>query len=89
MHGGGMMMGGPMMVVSVLIMVVVVVAVIAGAVWLVRALPLQRAGPRREALDELELRYARGEIERDEYLQRRHDLGRPDPDPRPSPRGDG
>jgi len=29
------------------------------------------------ALDELDLRYARGEIGRDEYLQRRADLGGP------------
>ena len=30
---------------------------------------------RREALDILEGRYARGEIQRDEYLQKKQDLG--------------
>lgn len=31
---------------------------------------------RDDALDILESRYARGEIQREEYLQKRHDLGR-------------
>jgi putative membrane protein len=30
---------------------------------------------RSDALDVLESRYARGEIQRDEYLQKKHDLG--------------
>ena len=30
---------------------------------------------RKEALDILEARYARGEIQRDEYLQKKQDLG--------------
>jgi putative membrane protein len=30
---------------------------------------------RSEALSTLEARYARGEIQRDEYLQKKHDLG--------------
>lgn len=30
---------------------------------------------RREALDILESRYARGEVQRDEYLQKKQDLG--------------
>ena len=34
-------------------------------------------GPSACALGELNLRYARGEVERDEYLQRRADLGGP------------
>ncbi|HEY2069058.1 MAG TPA: SHOCT domain-containing protein [Rhizomicrobium sp.] len=32
-------------------------------------------GGRSDALDLLESRYARGEIQRDEYLQKKHDLG--------------
>ena len=32
-------------------------------------------GSRKEALDILEARYARGEIQRDEYLQKKQDLG--------------
>jgi putative membrane protein len=37
----------------------------------------QGGGARSGALAELDLRYARGEIGRDEYLQRRADLGGP------------
>ena len=33
------------------------------------------ASGRKEALDVLESRYARGEIQRDEYLQKKQDLG--------------
>ncbi len=33
------------------------------------------ANSRKEALDILEGRYARGEIQRDEYLQKKQDLG--------------
>jgi putative membrane protein len=33
------------------------------------------ANSRKEALDILEARYARGEIQRDEYLQKKQDLG--------------
>jgi putative membrane protein len=33
------------------------------------------AGSRAEALSILETRYARGEIQRDEYLQKKQDLG--------------
>ena len=40
-------------------------------------------GPAHTALAELDLRYARGEIDRDEYLQRRADLTGQVP-PRPS-----
>ena len=34
-----------------------------------------RRSSRSDALDTLESRYARGEIQRDEYLQKKHDLG--------------
>jgi putative membrane protein len=41
--------------------------------------PYGGSGPapssRREALDILEARYAKGEIQRDEYLQKKQDLG--------------
>lgn len=70
----GMMMGGPMMLIGVLTMVLVLVAVIAGTVWLVRTLSREQPGPRRDAVDQLDLRYAGGAIDRDEYLQRRDDM---------------
>jgi putative membrane protein len=37
--------------------------------------PPPPANGRKEALDVLESRYARGEIQRDEYLQKKQDLG--------------
>ena len=74
-HGGG----GEVYLAIVLHFLAVVV-VVAGIVWvvlhLVRALrPPRLAGPPRSpALDELDLRYARGELERAEYLMRRADI---------------
>ncbi len=74
----GMMMAPMMMVLMLIITIVVVVALIAGVVWLVRTLSDNRRPDRRSAGEELQLRYARGEIDREEYLQRRDDLeGRP------------
>jgi len=57
----------------------IVLAIIAGAVYLVRLFlsrPTPRWGtPKRNAaVDELDLRYARGEVDRTDYLQRRSDL---------------
>ncbi|MDB5064937.1 MAG: hypothetical protein JWM18_1371 [Chloroflexi bacterium] len=58
----------------------VVAAIVAGAVLIARnwhrPLPPPAAGatPPSPALHELDLRYARGEIERTEYLQRRADI---------------
>lgn len=53
---------------------VILVAIIIGVVWLVRSLAMSdghNAMPRRSAgLDVLEERYARGEIKRDEYLEK-------------------
>ena len=56
----------------------IVVALLVGAILLLRLL-LQRPRPPRDwprhpAIDELDLRYARGELERADYLQRRADL---------------
>lgn len=70
MMGGGSM--GPWMVLWGLLLVVVVVV---AAVVAVRASSQSRTGG-ADALRELELRYARGDIERDDYLQRRDDFER-------------
>lgn len=48
-------------------------------VWLVTRMILRRprplaSAPRRPALDELDMLYARGEVTRDDYLSRRTDL---------------
>ena len=76
----------------------IVVALVVGTFLVVRALlsrpapprpfyPPGPGGPMPPALAELDLRYARGEIGRDEYLQRRADLtGQPPPaGPSPAP----
>jgi putative membrane protein len=79
---GGNMMGGGFMwfwVVMVVVMVVVLALLVAGAIWLARTLthpsspPGGPAGP-SPARTELDLRYARGDLTREEYLQRRTDL---------------
>ena len=62
-----------------IIWVVVLIAIVALVVWLVRSLAApgaQHMPPRRSAgLEILEERYARGEINRDEYLEKKRDLG--------------
>jgi putative membrane protein len=76
---GWNMMGGGFMwfwIVMVVLMVVVLALLVAGAIWLARTLtrpsnPPSGPGPARAELD---LRYARGELDREEYLQRRADL---------------
>ncbi len=61
-----------------LLSLVVIAAVVVGAILLIRA--LWHVGERRDrserssALDLLDARYARGEIDREEYQQRRRDL---------------
>lgn len=57
----------------------VIVALIAGVAWLMRSVPHQGTGQSRgteqsSALDILEQRYARGEIKRDEYLEKKRDM---------------
>lgn len=60
--------------------VIVLIAIIALVVWLVRsvATPAAHQLPPRErqsaGLDVLEERYARGEIKRDEYLEKKRDI---------------
>jgi putative membrane protein len=51
------------------------IVVIAATVWLVRAFRhSNEPGERSNALDVLEQRYAGGEINRDEYLQKKRDI---------------
>jgi putative membrane protein len=68
--------------IHMVIWIVILVAIVALVVWLVRSLAgpgmhmHQMGPPRRSAgLDVLEERYARGEINRDEYLQKKKDIG--------------
>lgn len=64
-----------------LLSLLILAAIILGIVWLVRSLRRDGGGaptsPKSQdnALDILNARYARGEIDREEYLQRKRDLG--------------
>lgn len=70
-----MMTMAPMMILGFVLMIAIVAGLIAGIVWLVRSLTSDRdTGGRPGAIEQLEIRYARGEIDRDEFLQRRDDL---------------
>ncbi len=64
--------------VHMIIWVMVLIAIVALVVWLVRSaggLGAPQLPPRRSTgLDVLEERYARGEINRDEYLQKKRDM---------------
>jgi putative membrane protein len=64
---------------SMIIWVVILIAIVALVVWLVRSLSgpgAHHVGPRGSSgLDVLDDRYARGEINRDEYLEKKRDLG--------------
>ena len=74
MNGYGWGMGG----FGFLLMIAVWAAVIAGAVFLIRLVVGNRgSGPAsRSPLEILEERYARGEIDREEFEQKRGDLRR-------------
>lgn len=70
--------GGLWFLFALLIQIAVLVLVVVGIIWLVRRLSTEgsatSSGRTRSALEELELRYARGEIDRTMYLQMRDDL---------------
>lgn len=61
---------------GVLVAIALVVLIVVGIAWLVREIGRERDGrPRgRSAIEELELRYARGEVDRETYLATRGDL---------------
>jgi putative membrane protein len=73
---GWNMMGGGFMWFWAVFWVVVLALLVAGAIWLARTLtrPPNLPGGPGPARAELDLRYARGELDREEYLQRRADL---------------
>jgi putative membrane protein len=77
MDGG--MMGGWFMVLWTLLILAVIALAVAAVVWLVRNMGGSRrdrgvGGGRSAARDELDRRFAAGELSRDEYLERRRDL---------------
>ncbi|MGA7974502.1 MAG: SHOCT domain-containing protein [Pseudolabrys sp.] len=64
---------------GMIIWIFILIAVVALVVWLVRSPASSGIHPpaarRSSGLDVLEERYARGEINRDEYLQKKKDIG--------------
>ncbi len=72
MGGWGWGIGGP------IFQLLVIVLVIAAVVWFVRTTAWSGSAPGPEhhsrGLDVLQERYARGEISRDEYLQKKRDI---------------
>jgi putative membrane protein len=86
MWGGGNGWNGGGGAVMMLIMLVVLALIVVGIVLLVRAFSGHQHGgqgwtqaspagpPAKSALQVLEERYARGEIDREEFLQRKQDL---------------
>lgn len=75
--------GGVWVLFAMLMQLAVLALVVLGIIWLVRHLSApgqaSRTGGARTALDELELRYARGEIDRSTYQQMREDLTKSQP----------
>ena len=71
-YGSGLGMFGP------ILMVLSVAVIIVASIWFLRrfapAGSHRMHGPRSGGLDVLEERYARGEINRDEYLQKKKDI---------------
>lgn len=53
---------------------VILAMIAAGVVWLARTGTLQFSARRSPGLQALEERYARGEINRDEFLQKKQDI---------------
>ena len=70
MNGWGSMMGG----FGFIFWLVILAAIIASIVWFVRSQPLAGSQRRSTSLEVLEERYARGEINREEYLQKKRDI---------------
>ena len=73
------------MLIWIVFSVGVVVLIVLAIVWLVRSVSSGGTGPSSptatqgsgSAREVLDLRYARGELSREEYLQARHDLEEP------------
>ena len=75
-HGAGGWPDGLSWVMFAVLLVLLLLAIVSFALdYYYRSRPAAAGSVHSDALAELDLRYARGEIGRDEYLQRRVDLG--------------
>jgi putative membrane protein len=70
----GMILGPIFMILLLAVLIATIVVTVRGAVSPSVGAPLHHVPPERAALDILKERYARGEIDRDEYMQRKADL---------------
>jgi putative membrane protein len=73
-YGHGWGLGGGGMGFGFVFWLVIVAAIIALVVWFSRSRPLGIGERRSTGLEVLEQRYARGEISREEYLQKKRDI---------------
>ncbi len=75
-YGHGWGMGDWGMGFGFIFWLVILGIIIAGVVWFVRSEPLtgNQRSRRSTGLELLEERYARGEIDREEYLQKKRDI---------------
>jgi putative membrane protein len=71
-HGWGF--GGGGMGFGFVFWLVILAVIVAVVVWFSRSQPLGGSQGRSEGLDVLEQRYARGEISREEYLEKKRDI---------------
>lgn len=71
----GWMMNGWGMGFGFILWLLILALIIAGIVWLIRSQQVRGGQRHLTSLDVLEERYAKGEIQRDEYLQKKRDLG--------------
>jgi putative membrane protein len=76
MYGGGWGMGhgGPFMI---LFWILIVIGVVLLVKWLAGQSPVDKGPRERTPLEFLRERYARGEIDREEFAQKRRDLEPP------------
>lgn len=73
-RGFGFLGYGPGWFISALMMLLFWVAVVILVIWLVRQFSERKPASGGRALEILDERYARGEIDREDYLARRSDL---------------
>ncbi|MDP8970150.1 MAG: SHOCT domain-containing protein [Actinomycetota bacterium] len=60
----------------ILLLIALIALAVTAALWLVRSQSTHRSGASTAARDQLDRRYAAGDLSRDEYLERRRDLER-------------
>ena len=73
-YGHGWGLGGGGMGFGFVFWLAILAAIIAVVVWFSRSAPSDRGQRRSNGLEVLEQRYARGEVSREEYLEKKRDI---------------